>query len=284
MIKFGPSGGGDLFAKQGFKRSVEAPAFIKKLELDCYEYSFGQGVRMSAETAKEIGTAFKKEGIEISVHAPYYINLATEEEEKAEKNVNYITSSLEMLNLLSGNRCVFHPGAVMNRDRRTCFEILLKRAGSLLEILYERNLNGNKLCVETMGKKNQIGTVSEIIEVCKMDKMLYPCVDFGHINAREGGILKQKSDFCRLLDELLEGLGFEKVDAMHVHFSKIQFTAMGEVRHLTFADNIFGPSFEPLAEALAEFKLSPYIICESAGTQAEDAQYMKNYYKSIINQ
>ena len=67
----------------------------------------------------------------------------------------------------------------------------------------------------------------------------------------------------------------------HVHFSKIQYSAKGEVRHLTFADTVYGPEFEPLAEALKELKLEPYIVSESAGTQAEDALEMKKIYQAL---
>ena len=69
---------------------------------------------------------------------------------------------------------------------------------------------------------------------------------------------------------------------MHIHFSKIEYTIKGEKRHLTFADTVFGPEFEPLAEALIEYKLSPHILSESAGTQAEDAKYMKDVYFNLL--
>ena len=62
------------------------------------------------------------------------------------------------------------------------------------------------------------------------------------------------------------------------HFSKIQFTSAGEKKHLTFADTEYGPEFEPLAEAIILEGVYPRIICESDGTMAEDALYMKKSY------
>jgi deoxyribonuclease-4 len=47
---------------------------------------------------------------------------------------------------------------------------------------------------------------------------------------------------------------------------------------LTFDDEVYGPEFAPLAEALKELQLEPYIVSESAGTQAEDALEMKKLY------
>ena len=129
-----------------------------------------------------------------------------------------------------------------------------------------------------MGKLAQIGTVEEITKFCKLDKIFYPCVDFGHVNAREQGSLKTTADFKSRLEYLIGELGMEKMKHFHVHFSKIQYSVKGEIRHLTFEDNQYGPEFEPLAEALKELDLEPVIICESAGTQAEDALAMKRIY------
>ena len=137
-------------------------------------------------------------------------------------------------------------------------------------------------CPETMGKTAQIGTVEEIARFCAIDPVFTPCVDFGHVNAREQGSLKTKKDYLSRLEFLIEALGFGRMKNFHVHFSKIQYGAKGEIRHLTFADDVFGPEFMPLAEALCELKLEPYIVSESAGTQAEDAAEMKRMYERAL--
>ena len=80
---------------------------------------------------------------------------------------------------------------------------------------------------------------------------------------------------------MAEVLGDDKARYMHCHFSKIEWTAAGEKRHLTFADTLYGPDFEPLAEALVRDGLCPRIICESAGTMAEDALAMKQCYLAL---
>ena len=81
---------------------------------------------------------------------------------------------------------------------------------------------------------------------------------------------------------MIDELGFERMKHFHVHFSKIMYSAKGEVKHLTFADEIYGPNFEPLAIALRDLKLEPYIVSESDGTQAEDAATMKAIYQGIL--
>ena len=136
-------------------------------------------------------------------------------------------------------------------------------------------------CPETMGKLAQIGTVEEVVRFCKVDSVYTPCVDFGHINAREQGSLKTVNDYKARLEYMIAELGFERMKHFHVHFSKIMYSVKGEIKHLTFEDEVYGPDFEPLAIALKDLKLEPYIVSESAGKQAEEALYMKKIYFGV---
>ena len=132
-----------------------------------------------------------------------------------------------------------------------------------------------------MGKLAQIGTLEEIVGFCKIDPCYTPTVDFGHLNAREQGSLKTVNDYKSRLEYMIAELGYERVKHFHVHFSKIMYGGKGEIKHLTFEDTVYGPEFEPLAIALKELKLEPYIVSESAGTQAEDAVAMKRIFNSL---
>ena len=143
-------------------------------------------------------------------------------------------------------------------------------------------VNGNtevRMGLETMGKINQLGTLDEMLTLCALDAHFYPVVDFGHMNARErGGFFFDADSYRRIFDTVAARVGDEKARYMHCHFSKIEFTDAGEKRHLTFEDTQYGPAFEPLAEALAKDDLRPRIICESAGTMAQDALFMQTAY------
>ena len=147
----------------------------------------------------------------------------------------------------------------------------------------ENGFSDIEICPETMGKINQLGILEEIVEMCKIDEMLVPTIDFGHINAREMGSLKTEEDFEKIVRYMIDELGEDRGRRFHVHFSKIEYTTGGEKRHLTFEDTEYGPDFEPLAEALKMLDLEPVVICESAGTQAEDAMEMKRFYFSKKN-
>ena len=280
MIKFGPSGNGQAFYDAGYKTSLDSAKWVKQLGLDCFEYSFGRGVNLSDEKALEIGSVFKEAGVEISVHAPYYINLANPDEDSAVKSFGYIINSAKKGRLMGADRVVFHPASQGKAERREAVNLTIERLKRLTEIIYNEGLEDIKFCPETMGKLGQIGTIEEITEFCKIDKVYVPAIDFGHINAREQGSLKTVEDYQKLLQYMIDNLGYEKMVNFHSHFSKIEYTGKGEVRHLTFEDNVYGPNFEPLSVALKNLKLYPYIVSESAGTQDVDAVYMKSVYNA----
>lgn len=281
MTKFGPSGNGQLFYDSGYKHTVQAAKFCKDMGLDCYEYSFGRGILMSEDTAIEIGQAFAEQCVELSVHAPYFINFANPDDEAAQKSYNYVLNSAKFLKLFGGKRLVFHPAAQGKATRDEAVENTRERLKILTEYIYLNNLDDLYFCPETMGKLAQIGTLEEVVEFCKTDKVFLPAIDFGHLNAREGGSLKSVDDYTSRLEYMISELGYERVKHFHIHFSKIMYGGKGEIRHLTFDDTVYGPEFEPLAVALKKLKLEPYIICESAGTQTEDAQKMKRIYGTV---
>ena len=278
MIKFGPSGNSVAFASAGFSKSEDSATWVKNLGLNCFEYSFGRGVSLSDERALSIGEAFKTAGVEISVHAPYYINFANPDDDMAEKSYNYVLQSAEKVKLMGGERVVFHPASQGKMKREQAVELTIKRLEILRDKIYENGLENLIFCPETMGKLGQIGTIEEVTSFCKIDKIYVPAVDFGHINAREFGSLKTEKDYLDRLNYMVDELGYEKMKHFHIHFSKIEYSAKGEVRHLTFEDEHYGPDFAPLASALKKLRLEPFIICESAGTQDIDAVKMQKAY------
>ncbi len=281
MIKFGPSGNCESFYAEGYSHTEQAAEFVKNRGLDCFEYSFGRGVRMTEEKARSIGAAFEAAGVEISAHAPYFINFANPDEEMAAKSFGYVLDTAKVLKQMGGKRVVFHPAAQGKATREEAVALTESRLYALRDMIYENGLEDVIFCPETMGKLAQIGTLEEIVRFCKIDPAFTPCVDFGHINAREQGSLNSVEDYKRRLQYMIDELGYERVKHFHVHFSKIMYSAKGEVKHLTFEDDVYGPEFTPLAIALKALKLEPYIVSESAGTQAEDAESMKKSYFSV---
>ena len=281
---FGPSGHDETFVQEGYQATIQMPKWLHDKGLELFEYSFGRGVRVSADTADTIGNEADKYGIEMSVHAPYFINFASVEQAKADNSITYLTSSLKILRHFHGNRCVFHPGAEGKQPRNEAFARTLDNFTRALDVIKANGDDDLIICPETMGKQAQIGTVDEVIKLCQLAPNVYPCVDFGHVNSLLGGALKTADDFQRIIDAMFDGIGEEKTKNMHVHFSKIMYGAKGEIKHLTFADNVYGPEFEPLCEVIVKNNLTPHILSESAGTQMLDSLYMKNCYMQSIKE
>ena len=279
MIRIGPSGNSQAFYASGRKHTYEEAEFLSELGLNAFEYSFGRGVSMSDATAEKIKTEFAKRDIAISVHAPYYTNFSNLDPEMIAKSIGYVMQAVNACFKLGGDRTVVHPAACGKATRIDAVNAAKRNLGLLAERC--AGVDGDfKVCLETMGKVNQIGTVEEVVDFCLIYDKFYPCFDFGHINAYSRGGLKNKDDYRRILDYTIDKLGFDKASKMHVHFSKIQYGDKGEIRHLTFADDKYGPEYAPLAELFDEYKMSPYIICESDGTMSDDALAMKNMHKN----
>ena len=278
---FGPAGNSDSFTK-AYKGSVHAPKWLKELGLDCYEYQCGRGVNMGEDTARAIGEAAREQGIRMSLHAPYYINLSGDSDERMEKNCEYIVKSARACHWLGGDRIVVHCGGLSGMERQVALEHTLLNLREALKALESERLDHVRMCIETMGKVNVLGDQEEVCTICQMDERLLPCIDFGHLNARSQGGMYTEGDFAALLDLLENRLGQERAKHFHAHFSKIQYGKGGEIKHLTFADTEYGPEFAPLARLLARRELSPRVICESAGTQAEDAVLMKKMYEASL--
>ena len=279
--KFGPGGNGDLFYAQGGKGTVQAPAWVKNYGLDAYEFEAGNGLTAGEATLRKIGEEARAHGISMSLHTPYFISLSGVDPEKRLKSIDYIQKSLWAAELLGAKTIVIHSGSAAKISREEAMKLSCDTLEKVIEAVGDTEI---KLGIETMGKVNQLGTLDEVIEQCRVDRHYVPVVDFGHMNSREQGLFRTVDDYRRIFDKIAEGCSPEVAKNLHCHFSKIEYTGAGEKKHLTFADEVYGPNFEPLMEAIAKDGLTPTIICESDGTQAEDALAMKTSYEAFLAQ
>ncbi len=277
--KFGSGGNGEAFYASGKKSTTQAPEWVKNFGLDAYEYEGGKGIAAGEGALRKIGEEARKHGVLMSLHAPYFISLSSVEEQKRLNSIEYIKKSLWAAELICADTIVIHSGSAAKISREEAMRLSMDTLERLIEDVGDTDI---RLGIETMGKINQLGTLGEVIEQCSVDKHFVPVVDFGHMNARENGLFYTADDYRRVFDMIAEGCGDEVAKNLHCHFSKIEYTTAGEKRHLTFSDEVYGPRFEPLMEAIARDGLTPRIICESDGTQPEDALQMKKYYESLV--
>ncbi len=279
---FGPAGNSLSFIEMGYTTSVDIPEYTVKMGLDTFEYQCGRGVSIKEPAAKKLGELAAHAGITLSIHAPYYISLSSLEQDKRFGSARYVLESAAALRAMGGRRIILHSGSTGKQPRETALDLARESLKYCLDRLDEEGFSDMTLCPETMGKIGQLGSLEEVIALCELDERLIPCIDFGHLNARTHGGIKDAGDFKAILDSVENRLGSERLKTFHSHFSKIEYTEGGEKKHLTFADSVYGPDPEPLMKIVARRHLTPVFICESDGTQAEDAKTLKNLYYSFL--
>ncbi|MGD2187394.1 MAG: TIM barrel protein [Desulfobacterales bacterium] len=256
MIKVGPAGSGGLGNLKGIQKAA-------RMKLDCMEVEFTYGVRMSVEEAQEIGALAKQKNITLSVHAPYYINLASDEKEKAVASKQRILDSCERAAALGARNVVFHAGFYQKKTSARTYRLIQK---AILEI--QRKITQNrwqvKLCPEITGKPSQFGSLEELLKL-KKDTGCGICVDFAHLYARQQGEI----DYTQILKKLPK--------SFHAHFSGIAYGEKGERKHLKTTKKFF----EPLAEALIKRNANVTLINESPQPH-KDAAMMKRVVNALL--
>jgi len=283
MITFATAGKPDSFGKRKFPQ--ELPAYLGEFGLNGFEIQCGRGFNITEEAC----SFFADCGLRLSLHTPYFISVSGTDETTREKSVNYILESARLADKIGARRIIVHSGSCAKISREDAVSLALDTFKKARRLLDENKLEHIIICPETMGKINQLGDLDEVIELCGFDERMLPCVDFGHLNARTFGGIKDKSDYTACFDKIADKLGQKRLRELHIHFSKIQYTQSinkgvisgGEKKHLTFADLQYGPEFEPMLDEIYERKMQPFIVCESDGTQAEDCKIMLNYYNEL---
>ncbi len=267
MVRFGPAGNDIKFYADGNKSSVDAPRWLSEMGLNAYEISFGRGIRMTDKTAEVIGKQAEIYGVRISVHAPYYINLANNE--SLEKNYHYIKRSLELLAKMGGDRLVIHVGSQMQMTRETALKNCEQSLKIILKRLHEEGFRDYWLCLETMGKYTQIGNLDEICALCAIDPQhLIPTVDLGHMNCLAQGQLNIKDVFQKL----------ETFPQVHFHISFIEYGLKGEIKHVTLADQKYGFDLNLVMSFLRLRPGNDVVISESDTIMAQDSLRLQSFY------
>lgn len=267
MVRFGPSGNDVKFYADGNQSSVDAPRWLHEIGLDAYEISFGRGIRMTDKTAQVIGAQAAAHGVRISVHAPYYINLANLD--NLEKNYHYIKRSLELLALMGGDRLVVHTGCQMQMTREVALNHCRQSLQIILQRLSSEGFEHFWLCLETMGKYTQIGNLDEICDLCALDsKHLMPTVDLGHMNCLAQG----KMDLEHVFEQLTI---FPQV---HFHISFIEYNLKGEIRHVTLDNQQFAFDLKTVMRFMHKRLGNDIVICESDSIMAQDSLKLRDFY------
>lgn len=259
-IRLGPAGSSGHGTLEGIK-------LAKEQGLHTMEVEFVRGVRMGNDLARQCGEVARKLGISLSIHAPYYINLASAEPEKIEASVKRILDSCERGHHMGATHVVFHPAYYGKLSPESTYKMVRDAVGGMQKAL-DKNKWKVRLAPETMGKVSQFGTLDETLKLAKETGCSF-CVDFAHLYALGRGNI----DYKAVLDKI-QNAGFKHVQS---HFSNIDYGLKGELNHLVLDGK---PPFEPLARELLERDLDATIISESPITW-KDALKMKGIFENL---
>ncbi len=269
MLRFGTAG---IPLSSEKRDTISGIKRVYELGLNAMEVEFVRGVRMGIESAKNVREVAEKLNVSLSTHAPYFINLASEDEKKRKKSITFITNTARIADALGAKIVVFHPGYYYKKDRDKTFSLMLGNIKKAKEIV-EKNGWDVLLAPEVMGRQATFGGLDETIKICK-EACVVPTIDFAHIHARGNGCLKTKDDFRKVFDKLKK----LKLKNFHMHFTGVKYKDGNEKKHLVLKEGDL--DFGLLAPVLAERKINGTIINESPNLEV-DALEMKRVYKRM---
>nr|KJR74118.1 MAG: endonuclease IV [Thermoproteus sp. AZ2] len=248
------------------KDAVDAVRVVKELGLNAMEVEFVQGVRMGAELAEKVGEEARKNGVRLSVHAPYFINLCSDEPEKLEASVRRILDSVDRAHRMGAKIVVVHAAYYGKLGPEKCYEQVKQKLGEIVDEIEREGIDDVDIGVEITARNNQFGSVEEAFSLAKELKHVKPVIDWGHLFARNDG----RIDYGAVLDLWRNEFGDE---VMHTHFTSVKY------RNGKYVDehepiSINAPPFEPLAEELGKRDMEIALICESPLLE-QDALLMK---------
>lgn len=228
-LRFGTVGSPQTTPGSGTVAAIE---HTKQLGLHHLEIAWVQSVRVSDATCADIKAAAEKNGITLSVHAPYYINLNSQTDELMAKSDERLLTAARKGFLAGARDIVFHPGSYHGQPPEQVYERMRAKLVELTGILRDEGVDVT-LRPETMGKGAVFGTLDEVLRLSADVEGVLPCIDWAHLHARTGdGTFNTYEEFDDALRRVREVLGEAGIKTLHNHMSGIAYTAKGEKEHL----------------------------------------------------
>jgi len=266
MLRVGTAGIPKSCPKQD---SAEAVGFVKEIGLDAMELEFVRGVNMSIEKAAQVKREAIKHSVWLSVHAPYYINLASMEKDKALASAGRIIQSARVGFEAGAKIVVFHPGYYSGRSRGEAHEIISNACLKIKDTLDAEEVD-ILLGPETTGRIKQYGSVEELADLAQEVEGISPVIDWCHLHARTHGGLTSPKTVFEAVDAISNSTNLKN---FHMHFSGVEYGVGGEKKHLPLSSN--EPDYGMVGKALLDCGVDATLICESPLLEADALRFKK---------
>ena len=272
-----------LFGTAGTPQSTKTPSTIDgikriaELGLGCMEIEFVRGVRMGEQSARQVAETATRVGVQLSAHAPYFINLNAREPEKIRASQGRLLQTARIASLCGAKSIVFHAAFYLGDPPEKAYGAVKKYLAETLNQLKQEN---NRVWIrpEVMGKPSQFGTVEEILNLCTELEGLAPCIDFSHWHARTG-LFNSYQEFASILLRIKERLGRAALNDLHIHLSGIAYGEKGERKHLNLKESDL--QYVELLKALRDYEVKGLVICESPNLE-DDALLLQETYNTLL--
>jgi deoxyribonuclease-4 len=267
-IRFGPSGLPDL---GGMRQSLSA---INEMGFDACEFDFVRDFWLDKKTAYRAHERIAELDISVRAHAPFYGVLSQADPKKIKMAVAMMHHTANLIHLMGGDGITVHPGFYMGRSREDVMSAVEERSGELEERLRKNGLDDVIVGVENMGNRNEFGgCIEDILDICELSRIIFPIIDWGHVNATCNGCLIGAEDFADLLNTLVDRLGREGLEKTRHQFSQVEFSDGVEKRHIGYDEG--DVKLECLLEALSGFELEEAIIISESPTMRDHTIMLK---------
>ncbi|MCE5250668.1 TIM barrel protein [bacterium] len=256
--------------------SVTACKRLRELGLDCMELEYVRGTFPGEDKAREIAAAARENGIRLSAHGPYFINLNAVEPEKLEASRRRIINTARFGGLSGAESITFHAGFMLKQTPETVYGTIRKELEGLCDAVrsFDESID---IRPELTGKPTQFGSLDEILSLSKELDGIHPCIDWAHLFARSGEFNTAR-EFQTVIDTIRSVLGDHELKRMHMHISGIEFGAKGEKKHLNLDESDL--NYRDLLRVLKDNGVCGFLVCESPSLE-KDALLMKNWYEKL---
>jgi deoxyribonuclease-4 len=247
---------------------------IAELGLGCMEIEFVQGVKMGEAGARLVAETAAREGVKLSAHGPYFINLNAREPEKIIASQERILQTARIASICGAESIIFHAAYYLGDPQEKTYSAVKKY---LAEVMSQLKRENNRVWVrpEVMGKPTQFGTIDEVLNLCTELEGVGIGMDFAHWHARSGG-LNSYPEFTSILQQIKQRLGEEAMDNMHIHVSGIAYGKKGEIKHLNLQESDF--QYAELLKALKDYDVKGIVIGESPNLEVDALLLQETYH------
>ena len=259
-----------------FRRlSPSIPEYLHRLGLKAYEPPINEDdVGIASDDLRLLATEAQRFGIILGVHAPVKIHLASLHPLVVSKSIEKIKQALHIALILKAHIAVIHLGWYVG-DRAESIRRVIENLKQLEDYVKSE---GVWLGIETAGRKTEIGTLTEVINVCRSIERAKPVIDWAHLYARSGGrFIKDVEDVIRVVDIVKKELDKKDKKALHplwTHYTKAVLDKDGEIQHAPLSDPNAGPDPRVVIKGLKEAGINSVVISELPKCE-EDAKSLK---------